>query len=42
MTGNGPIPLADLTKFNHVPGVSRVYDNGDIVIYDLQGAKVAP
>lgn len=42
MTGNGPIPLPHLTKFNHVPGVSRVYDNGDIVIYDLQGAKVAP
>jgi len=42
LTGNGPIPLPDLTKFNHVPGVSRVYDNGDIVIYDLEGAQVAP
>lgn len=42
MTGNGPIPLADLTKFDDVPGVARVYDNGDIVIYDLQGAQVAP
>jgi hypothetical protein len=42
MTGNGPIPLRDLTKFNHVGGVSRIYDNGDIVIYDLQGAQVAP
>ena len=41
-TGNQPIPIADLTKFNQVPGVARVYDNGDIVIYDLQGARSAP
>jgi len=40
--GNRPIPIADLTKFNQVPGVARVYDNGDIVVYDLQGAQVAP
>jgi hypothetical protein len=41
-TGNQPIPIADLTKFTRVPGVARVYDNGDIVIYDLQGARSAP
>jgi hypothetical protein len=33
-----PLPLADLTKFDRVPGVSRIYDSGDIVIYDLQGS----
>ncbi len=31
-----PLPLADLTKFNHVPGVARIYDSGNIVIYDLR------
>jgi hypothetical protein len=41
-TGNQPIPIADLTKFTQVPGVARVYDNGDIVIYNLQGARSAP
>jgi hypothetical protein len=34
---NHPIPLADLEKFNDLPGVARIYDSGDIVIYDLQG-----
>ena len=33
-----PLPLADLTKFNHVPRVARVYDSGNIVIYDLNGS----
>lgn len=33
-----PLPLADLTKFNHVPGVARIYDSGNIVIYDLNGS----
>jgi len=39
--GNGPatythpLPLADLTKFDHVPDVARIYDSGDIVIYHL-------
>jgi hypothetical protein len=33
-----PLPLADLTKFNHVPGVARIYDSGNIVIYDLEGS----
>lgn len=37
-----PIPLADLTKYDHVPGVPRVYDSGDIVIYNLQGPGYAP
>ena len=30
-----PLPLADLTKFDHTPGVARIYDSGNIVIYDL-------
>ncbi|HEX8008675.1 MAG TPA: hypothetical protein VF482_19860 [Trebonia sp.] len=33
-----PLPLAGLTKFNHVPGVARIYDSGNIVIYDLEGS----
>ena len=30
-----PIPAANLRKFDHVPGVNRWYDSGNIVIYDL-------
>jgi hypothetical protein len=30
-----PIPASWLNKFNTVPGVNRVYDNGDIQIYDV-------
>jgi hypothetical protein len=33
-----PLPLADLTKFNQEAGVARVYDSGNIVIYDLKGS----
>jgi hypothetical protein len=32
-----PLSPADLGKFNRVPGVDRVYDSGDIVIYELPG-----
>ena len=32
-----PLPSADLAKFNSVPGVARIYDSGNIVIYDLTG-----
>ena len=32
-----PLSPADLGKFNHVPGVDRVYDSGNIVIYELPG-----
>ena len=34
-----PIPLANLNRFNNLPGVARIYDSGDIVIYDLQGLR---
>ena len=30
-----PLSPADLDKFNHVPGVNRLYDSGNIVIYEL-------
>jgi hypothetical protein len=30
-----PLPLAGLTKFDHVADVARIYDSGDIVIYHL-------
>lgn len=33
-----PIPLANLTKFDEIPGVNLVYDNGGIRIYDVRGA----
>jgi hypothetical protein len=40
--GNGlyssPIPKADLTKFESIPGVSRVFSDGTILIYDLTGS----
>jgi hypothetical protein len=32
-----PLSPADLGKFNHVPGLDRVYDSGHIVIYELPG-----
>lgn len=34
-----PLPLAGLTKFSAIPGTSRLYDAGEIVIYDLQGSS---
>ncbi|MEI6045670.1 MAG: hypothetical protein WCS37_15090 [Chloroflexota bacterium] len=32
-----PIPLEALTKFDQLAGVSRLFDNGDIIIYDFSG-----
>jgi hypothetical protein len=32
-----PIPLQDLDKYDGMAGVDRLYDSGDIVIYDLRG-----
>ncbi len=32
-----PLAAADLGKFNSVPGVARIYDSGNIVIYRLAG-----
>ncbi len=37
-----PIPLHDLTKFNTVPQINRVFDSGNIVIYDAGGPLHAP
>ena len=37
-----PLSVRDLAKFSHIPGVARVYDGGNIVIYDLGGAEHAP
>ena len=36
------IPVADIDKYNNITGVSRVYDDGDIVIYDLQSLGYVP
>jgi hypothetical protein len=32
-----PLPSSYINKFNTVPGVSRIYDNGNIIIYQLPG-----
>jgi hypothetical protein len=32
-----PLPAADLEKFNNVPGVDRIYDSGDIIVFELPG-----
>ncbi len=37
-----PIDLEALTKFNTIPQINRVFDGGDIVIYDLGGIISAP
>lgn len=34
-----PVSAAALAKFQAVPGVTRVYDNGSIVIYDVRGLR---
>ncbi|HEY5989070.1 MAG TPA: hypothetical protein VIV12_22225 [Streptosporangiaceae bacterium] len=38
---SGPLRAADLAKFDSAPGVARLYDSGDIVIYDLRRAGYA-
>jgi hypothetical protein len=34
-----PLPAADLSKFTTNPGIARIYDSGNIVIYDLTGER---
>lgn len=34
-----PLAVTGLTKFDHIPGVSRRYDSGNIIIYDLEGSE---
>lgn len=34
-----PVKAAALTKFNSVPGVDRVYDNGSLVIFDVRNLR---
>ncbi len=34
-----PISAAALRKFNDIPGIERIYDNGPIVIYDTTGIE---
>jgi len=33
-----PLSAGDLDKFNTVPGLDRIYDSGNIVIYELPGS----
>ena len=37
-----PIDLEVLTKFSTIPQINRVFDSGDIVIYDVGGLVNAP
>jgi hypothetical protein len=37
-----PLPRSSVTKFGRIPGVSRVYDSGNIGVYDLRGSSYAP
>jgi len=39
--GAGPISAAAFRKFDHVPGVGRIYDSGDIRIYDVRPIAAA-
>src|ERR1035437_6619621 len=34
-----PLPLATLNKFDHIAGISRVFDDGAIVVYGLVGSR---
>lgn len=34
---DAPIPIESLTKFDRHPAVDRIYDSGDIVVYDVRG-----
>ena len=36
------IPLGNLTKYNNIKGVSRVYDDGTITFYDLMSLGYVP
>jgi hypothetical protein len=36
-----PIPAASLSKFNSLTGISRIFDDGPIVIFDLRGSIYA-
>lgn len=38
----GPPDIAALQKFNRLPGVNRVYDNGWIVLFDMRALSHAP
>lgn len=37
-----PVPAAALAKLQHVPGVTTVYDNGSVAIYDVTAIEEAP
>lgn len=34
-----PLPAAGLGKFTTIPGIARIYDSGNIAIYDLTGEQ---
>ncbi|MGD0882235.1 MAG: hypothetical protein ABSB09_11770 [Acidimicrobiales bacterium] len=36
---SAPLPTRSITKFDGVPGVSRVYDDGTIVVYEIIGSE---
>jgi hypothetical protein len=40
--GRSPIDGTALAKFDHIPHVSRIFDSGDIRLYDMGGIYAAP
>jgi hypothetical protein len=41
-SGGAPLPVAAFDKFDRTPGVSRLFDSGDIRIYDVSGLSDVP
>jgi hypothetical protein len=37
-----PMPLAAVQKWESYQGVTRIYDSGDIIVYDIGGLTDAP
>jgi hypothetical protein len=37
-----PVTRVALTKFDDIPGVARVYDNGAVIVYDIRGLDATP
>ena len=31
-----PVPITALSKFHHLPNIGRIFDSGDIIIYDVE------
>lgn len=36
-----PVTRVALTKFDNIPGVARIYDNGAVIVYDIRGINAS-